>query len=102
MQTTALNTFGNLTNDPVTRTNKNNQVYTVFTVAHNPAEGQREFVKCFVWGKTQQKFAGKLQKGNRVHIIGQASDRAADNGDKITFVTLDYFRHHPRTEQAAA
>ena len=100
METTTINTFGNLTNQPVTRTGKNNQVYTIFTVAHNPAEGQREFVKCFVWGKTQQRFAQKLEKGNRVHIIGETSERETKTG-KVTFVKLGFFRKHVRSQQAA-
>lgn len=101
METTTINTFGNLTKQPVTRTSsKNNQPYTIFTVAYNPTEGERAFVKCFVWSTTQQKFASKLEKGDRVHIIGDASQRETKNG-VVTFVKVGYFRKHDRSRQAA-
>jgi single-stranded DNA-binding protein len=101
MQSTTINTFGNLTKQPASRTGKNNQPYIIFTVAHNPAEGQREFVKCFAWGNDQQRFAAKLQKGDRVHIIGESTERETKTG-KIVFVKLGYFRKYDRTKKAAA
>ena len=98
--TQSINTFGNLTNNPVVRTSTNNKTYTVFTVAYNPSEGERAFVKCFVWGKNQQSFANKLQKGNRVHVIGDATQRETRNGEGVTFLKLAYFKKYERKQAA--
>lgn len=101
MQINTINTFGNLTESPVTRTGKNNKPYVILNVAYNPEEGQRAFVKCFAWSNTQMGFANKLQKGDRVHIIGEVKEREAKNGSKLTFVKLGYFRKHVRKQAAA-
>ncbi len=103
METTSkLSTFGNLTADPVTRISKNNRHYIAFTVAINPAEGQRHFLKCNVWRKSQQGFAADLRKGSRILLIGKPAQRQTANGDNITFINDPWFRRYDRTKETAA
>lgn len=101
MQNNTINTFGNLTKNPETRTGKNNKPYVILNIAFNLEEGKRSFAKCFAWSNTQMNFAKKLQKGDRVHVIGEVTEREAKNGSKLTFVKLGYFRKHVRKQAAA-
>ncbi len=101
MQLTTINTFGNVTKDAQTRTGKNKQAYTAFTVAINPEQGKTEFIKCFAWGK-QQDFAKKLTKGERVQIVGSRTEREANNGKLLIFVRTTFVRSFPRQAAKAA
>ena len=98
MQTT-IKTFGNVTKDAQTRTGKNNRSYAAFTVAIDQPEAPTKFVKCFAFGSSRD-FAAKLKKGDRIKLIGTSSERAANNGETITFVNAEFVQTCARKKAA--
>lgn len=102
MQNTTFSTFGNLTSEPVTRTTKKNVPYIVFNVAYNPTKGERKFVKCFVWSKTQQRFAAKLRKGERVKVSGPTTERETQNSGSILMMNTKFFNKQDHNKAATS
>jgi single-strand DNA-binding protein len=63
--------IGNLTRDPELRFTANGIPVTSLTVAWNPKEGEPVFVPVTCWRDLAENVAKKLNKGVRVHVVGQ-------------------------------
>lgn len=65
-----LTIIGNLTRDPETRSTKDGDSVTNFTVAVNRSSGDADFFRVACWGNLGENCAKYLSKGKKVAVIG--------------------------------
>jgi single-strand DNA-binding protein len=83
--------IGNITRDPELRFTSNGVPVGSLTVAWNPKEGEPVFIPVTCWRDLAENVANKLNKGARVHVVGQLklakwSDKDGTERERIEIV----------------
>lgn len=84
-----LTIIGNLTRDPETRTIKDGDSVTNFTVAVNRSSGDADFFRVACWGTLGENCAKFLSKGKKVAVIGSVYASAYSDSDGNPAASLE-------------
>ena len=84
-----LTIIGNLTRDPETRSTKDGDSVTNFTVAVNRSSGDADFFRVACWGNLGENCAKYLSKGKKVAVIGSVYASAYEDSEGNPAASLE-------------